>query len=72
MMNEAVLDLKRKHSETWRDMPESYWLARLMEEVGELASSVVGDHKDPVEWELTQIAAICLNWLDMRETNELL
>src|SRR3990172_4776547 len=63
---QAVIDLKEKHCETWRDMPESYWLARLMQEVGELGSSLVGDHYDPVEWELMQISAICLNWLEMR------
>lgn len=66
MNTNAVVDLKEKHCETWRDMPESYWLARLMQEVGELGSSLVGDHDDPVEWELMQIAAICLNWLEMR------
>ena len=62
----AVIELKEKHRETWRDMPESYWLARLMQEVGELGSSLVGDHDDPAEWELMQISAICLNWLEMR------
>lgn len=64
---EAVIALKEKHRETWRDMPESYWLARLMQEVGELGSSLVGDHDDPPEWELMQISAICLNWLEMRD-----
>jgi hypothetical protein len=64
---DEVLELTKKHVETWRDKPEDYWLARLMQEVGELASSLVGDHDDPPEWELKQIAAICLNWLDMRD-----
>lgn len=62
----SVVDLAFEHRETWRDKPEDYWLARLMQEVGEAASSLVGDHDDPVEWELTQIAAICINWLEMR------
>lgn len=37
-----------------------------MQEVGELAGSLVGDHEGPPEWELRQIVAICINWLDMR------
>lgn len=65
-VTDRVLQLKQEHAQTWRDQPESYWLARLMQESGELASSLVGDHDDPPEWELTQIAAICLNWLEMR------
>jgi hypothetical protein len=67
--NDLVLSLRELHEATWRDKPESYWLARLMQEVGELGSSLVGDHDDPADWELAQIAAICLNWLDMRAMN---
>lgn len=63
---EQVLQLKQQHIETWRDKPESYWFARLTQEVGELGSSLVGDHDDPPERELKQIAAICLNWLEYR------
>ena len=69
-IRDDVTGLAIQHSKTWRDKPESYWLARLMQEVGELGSSLVGDHDDPPEWELKQIAAICLNWIDMRQTNE--
>ncbi|MFA5380064.1 MAG: hypothetical protein WC455_30160 [Dehalococcoidia bacterium] len=63
---QAVVELKNQHSETWRDKPESYWLARLMEEVGEAGAAFANDHDDPLDWELMQIAAICLNWLEMR------
>lgn len=62
----TVLELKNSHSNTWRDKPESYWFARLSQEVGELGSSLVGDHEDSPDWELNQIASICLNWLEMR------
>jgi len=58
--------LEEQHAETWRDKPDEYWLARLMQEVGELASALVGDHDDTPEWELAQIAAICRNWLRKR------
>lgn len=64
---DEVLRLKLEHVKTWRDKPESYWFARLVQEVGELGSSLVGDHDDSPDWELAQIAAICLNWLEMRE-----
>lgn len=55
------------HNDKWRDDPDSYWFARLVEEVGELGGSLVGNHDDPPEWELKQIATICMNWLDMRQ-----
>lgn len=61
-----VLELRRKYSAKWRDRDEHYWMERLMQEVGELASALAGDHDDPPEWELKQIAAICINWLEMR------
>ncbi|MCA9389987.1 hypothetical protein KC571_01170 [candidate division WWE3 bacterium] len=63
---DQVLEFKEKYRNKWRDQPEDYWLARLMQEVGELASSLAHDHDDPPELELTEIASICLNWLDMR------
>jgi hypothetical protein len=61
-----VFELQAKHAATWRDRDESYWLAGFMGEVGELAGALVGNHVGPVEWELSQLAAIALNWLDMR------
>lgn len=64
---DEVLAMKQQHAGRWRDQPDSYWLARMMQEVGELSSSLVGDHEDPPEWELTQIASIALNWLEVRQ-----
>jgi hypothetical protein len=63
----SIVSLAVQHKDTWRDKPESYWFARLVQEVGELGSSLVGDHDDPAEWELKQIATICENWLRLRE-----
>ena len=65
-----VLRLKREHLDTWRDRPDSYWFMRLSQEVGELGGSLVGDHPHPPEWELMQIASICLNWLDKIEADK--
>lgn len=61
-----VVNHRRQYLTHWRDRPDDYWLARLMQEVGELASSLVGDHDDPPEHELRQIAGICINWLEKR------
>lgn len=63
---EEVIELKQKHSETWRKKSEFYWLSRLMQETGELASALVNDHEHSVDWELAQIASITLNWLEYR------
>jgi hypothetical protein len=64
---QTVINLKEKHKATWRDKPEAYWLARLVEEIGELASALVGHHEHSPDYELRQIAAICMNWLEYRE-----
>jgi hypothetical protein len=61
------VSLAIQHKNTWRDKPESYWLAGLMEEVGELAGALVGQHEHSPESELIQIASICENWLRFRE-----
>jgi len=64
-----TLDVVRRFINHWRDKDESYWFARLAEEFGELGGSLVGNHVGPVDHELRQIAAICLNWLDMRNSS---
>lgn len=65
-----VIYLMVEHKATWRTEPESVWFAGLVEEVAELGQSLVGKHEHPPEIELRQIAAICLNWLDMREKEQ--
>ena len=65
-VEEKVIDLKRHHSKTWRDKPDWFWLLGLTEEVGELSLALIGLRRGPVEWELIQISAICMNWIEMR------
>lgn len=71
-VDSAVVDLKNKHSQTWRDKPESYWLGRSMQEMSEIALALTGngEHSDApahdVDLEITQLASILLNWLEMR------
>jgi hypothetical protein len=61
-----TLEYKDRHSDLWRDKDEMWWFARLLQEVGELGDTLVGETEDPTSHELRQIASISLNWLDMR------
>lgn len=61
-----VLELMRLHDETWKMEITEYWYARLVEEVGELGSALVGAHDDSPVWELMQVATIALNFLRRR------
>jgi hypothetical protein len=63
---QEVIELKEKHCKTWRNRSQFYWTVGLLEEVAELIGALVGVHRGPVELELKQIAAICMNWLEMR------
>lgn len=63
-----VIELRRKHQTTWRDKSDWFWLMGLWEEVLELTFSMLGLHRGPIDWELTQISAICMNWLEKRGT----
>jgi len=61
-----ILQYKHRYRDYWRHKPESYWLARLQEEVAELTLTLDEQHEGPVSLELREIASICMNWLDMR------
>ena len=51
------------HDNVWQNKDDLYWLAGLIEEVGELAEALIGDHEHlPVE-ELMQIGGIAVNWI---------
>ncbi len=64
---EATLALKEDHADRWRDRSSAYWFWRLLSEFVELFLALLGLHKDKPEWEMMQIATICLNWLEYRE-----
>lgn len=64
-VEQEVVFLRRQHLRTWRDKPIWYWVLRLLEEVAELVLSLAGLHKGPPRWELTQIAAICINFIEV-------
>jgi len=66
MITNEVLALKARHAQTWADKPQWFWMVMLMEEIVELLGALLGLHKGPVEWELKQIAAIAMNWLEHR------
>lgn len=65
-----LIEYAKDHQHLWRDEHESYWLARLQQEVAELVLTLDKQHDGPREHELLQIATICINWLDMREDFE--
>lgn len=64
---ERIVKLKHEHRRTWRTLNQTRWMMYLLEEVAELLLALIGLHKDTPDWELQQIAAICWNWLEMRE-----
>jgi len=66
-----VAGLKDTHRHTWRNQSEQRWLHGLLEETYELSGALIGKHAGPVEFELLQIAAICLNWIEMRDPETL-
>lgn len=61
-----VIVLRRMYAHHWRNKSDWYWAFALCEEVIELLGALIGIHAGPVEWELKQIAAICINWLELR------
>ena len=63
---EHILNLKHKHRNTWRDKSDWYWFRGLCEEVIELGLSLLRLHRGPTNWELAQISAIAMNWMEMR------
>jgi hypothetical protein len=65
-----VLALAAEHAHRWVDRDGAYWCQRLMQEVGELASALAGDHDDSPEHELRQVASIAINWLRLRAAAE--
>lgn len=60
---EKLIAMANEYTHHWVHKDDNYWLQRLMQEVGELASVMAGDHDDTMEHELLQIGSIALNWL---------
>jgi len=67
---DSVIVKADEYADKWRDRDDAYWLQRLMQEVGELASALAGDHPDSPEHELEQIGSIAINWLRKRAVVE--
>ena len=64
------LDIRQRvnrHIDTWSGQPDCYWFYRLSQEIGELGSSLADDHEHSPEYEMAQIASICINWLIKKE-----
>ncbi len=67
-----VIDVKNRYAQTWRGLPESYWLARLVSECSDLHLVVVRHGWDSVSVDaaLQTIASTALNWLEMRQVDK--
>lgn len=61
---EKLIEYAKEHRHLWRLEGDHYWLARLQQEVAELTLSLDGQHEDPKNHDLLQIATICINWLE--------
>jgi len=68
---------RRNQDHKWGEQNRTplYWLGVLMEEVGEVAKALIED-KDPVylnkaEYELVQVAAVAIAFIDSLRRNEL-
>ena len=67
LAEQKVILNRRVYKSHWRNKDDQYWLARLLEEVAELGMALQNEHEHTPEIELTQIASICVNWLEKRE-----
>jgi NTP pyrophosphatase (non-canonical NTP hydrolase) len=57
----------KKYAHKWKNKNDDYWCLRLVQEVGELSASLADDHEHTPDYEMTQIAGICINWLAKRD-----
>lgn len=59
---QEVVDHEAKYNARgqWHDKDIFYWFNALVEEIGELAQSLNGEHEHPPELELKQIGAIAI------------
>jgi hypothetical protein len=64
---DLIIKLRLKYSDYWLDKSDLYWLWRIFLELLEVLGILLGTHKDPIKWELAQIAAICINWMYKKE-----
>lgn len=49
--------------------PDGFWLAIAVEEIGEIAKDLIENERGGernVDEEITQLAAVCVSWLDCR------
>ena len=71
--HEKIVREQQRQLEKWGEQRHNtfYWLAILMEEVGEMAKGMIerADEKD-IEKELIHCAAVCATWLENYDTEE--
>ena len=60
---QQVRQIALHHAACWTDKSDTDWYLGLLGEVHELWDALRGIHEHPTEYELLQIASICVNWL---------
>ena len=63
---------RKMQEETWGEQNHSdeRWLVILSEEVGEAAQSILHGNSVNLEYEITQIAAVAIAWLESRRRQQ--
>jgi len=70
LLHQVVEERKRQDAKWGRSFPgrgDAEWLAILAEEVGEAARAILEDDEENLIIEITQCAAVCLKWLELRQ-----
>lgn len=70
MIAEAIEMERKRQNEQWGAQSHSHetWLAILLEEIGEVAKSVLQDKPmEDLQQEIIQAAAVCFVWLEQTE-----
>jgi len=66
---QLIMSERARQNRKWgvQNHPDLYWLAIIMEEIGETAQAII-DRKgnDEIDTELTQVAAVAVAWLECR------
>lgn len=66
----STIKVQQKNRWRWQGKGNMYWFLQLIRAIFLLFGSLVGLRHEPVRWELMQIAAICLNWMNRQDDDK--
>lgn len=66
---QLIMEERARQDEKWGEQNHGqlYWLGILVEEVGELAKALIEGKDDEAGKELTQVAAVAVQWMEARQ-----